>query len=198
MKAALWFVLIKLKRYSGVWDAWLLLQPSVNSSSLFIICLFKKKIVIAIIINLITEIGTYANSVWMQNLSHGDWIEFENPGIVNMAFSVSSLDFCVAKTVLEAKSQLADEKIIALYILHLKYCHKRVSLQSDAHSSYCFQPFRLFKSAGLLHRACVHLLESGKFKDCIKTGKMWLFPSVPCADANQPYPEGGCTLLLMG
>lgn len=160
--------------------------------------LILKKIVIAIIINLITEIGTYANSVWMQNLRHGDWIEFENPGIVNMAFSVSSLDFCVAKTVLEAKSQLADEKIIALYILHLKYCHKRVSLQSDAHSSYCFQPFRLFKSAGLLHRACVHLLESGKFKDCIKTGKMWLFPSVPCADANQPYPEGGCTLLLMG
>lgn len=134
----------------------------------------------------------------MQNLSHGDWIQFENPGIVNMSFSLSSLDFCVAKPVLAAKSQLTDEKIISLYIFHLKYCHKRVSLQSDTHSTSCFKPFRLFKGAGLLQRACVHYFESGKFKDCIKTGKMWLFPSLPCATVNQPYPEGGCTLLLMG
>lgn len=88
-------------------------------------------------------------------MSHGDWIEFENPGIVNMSFSVSSLDFCVAKPVLEAKSQLTDEKIISLYILHPKCCHKRVSLPSDTHSSYCFKPFRQFKGAGVLQRACV-------------------------------------------
>lgn len=66
----------------------------------------------------------------MQNLSHGDWMHFENLGIVNV-LSISSLDFSVAKPVLEAKSQLTDEKIIPLNILHLKYFHKRISLPSD-------------------------------------------------------------------
>lgn len=48
-KAALSFVLIRSKRYSGVWDAWLLLQPLVNSSSLFIICLLKKILLLSLL-----------------------------------------------------------------------------------------------------------------------------------------------------
>lgn len=115
--------------------------------------LIKKNI--AIIINIIIETGTSANSSWMQNLSPGDWMQFENPGIGNMSFSAFSLDFYVAEPVLEAKSQLTDEKIISLYIFHLKHCHKRVSLPSDTHSSSCFKAFRLFKGAGFLQKACV-------------------------------------------
>lgn len=58
----------------------------------------------------------------------------------------------MAVPVLEAKSQLTDEKLIPLYILHLKYYHKRFCLPSDTHSSYCFKPFRQFKGASSLQR----------------------------------------------